>query len=278
MAPADKGTAKLKESLMNIEPSLVAYGQPTKLVQPCKSTFDHPTVPSQLLAALYPSSGYPWNDTSLSHCLSVGLGVVPLVCMYFVRAFSWSASSALEWWDSIYHLLQHLGVRYVSSCCLYGQRYSASLDHKMALRAWFSLIRRVRPCSFVSLAPFFTPLALTVCESTEALDQPISPASLRLSNNSLCSFFQTPAFCQSLMRLQQVIPEPQPISCGSISHCKPDLSTNTMPVSAARSGMRGLPPLGFRGSGGKSGSIISHNSSAMSIFAIPYFTKLSRFC
>ncbi len=263
---------------MNIEPPLVTYGQAAELVEPCEGALHHPTVPPQLLAALYPSSGYPRNDASLPHCLSVGLGVVSLVCMHLVRALSRSASSTFEWWDSIYHLFQHLGVRYVSSCCLYSQGYSASFDHKMPLRAWFSLIRRVRPCSLVSLAPFFTPLALTVCESTEALDQPISPPSLRLSSSSLCSFFQTPAFCQSLMRLQQVIPEPQPISWGSISHCKPDLSTNIIPVSAARSGMRGLPPLGLGRSGGKSGSIISHNSSAIRVFAILYFTKLSRFC
>jgi hypothetical protein len=36
--------------------------------------------------------------------------------------------------------------------------------------------------------------------------------------------------------------------------------------------------LGFGGCGGKSGSITSHNSSDISIFAIPNFTKLARFC
>jgi hypothetical protein len=46
------------------------------------------------------------------------------------------------------------------------------------------------------------------------------------------------------------MPEPQPISCGSISQGRPERSTNRMPVRAARSGSHawpatsGLGPLG----------------------------------
>ena len=54
---------------------------------------------------------------------------------------------------------------------------------------------------------------------------------------------------------------PQPISWGSISQGMPVFSTNRMPVSAARSGTRGLPPLGLGGSSGSSGSATPHSSS-----------------
>ena len=263
---------------MNIHSSLISDGQPAEAVQPCERTLHHPSVASQLLVALYSSAGDARCDASLSQSLAIGLGIVPFVRMHLVRTLTWPASSALQRRNSLHHLLQHRGVRHVSTRTLQRKGYASSTDHKMALGAWFSLIRRVLACCLLFGLPFFTPLALTVCESKEALDQSILPSWLRVSSSSLCSFSQTPAFSQSRSLRQQVIPDPQPISWGSNSHCKPDLSTNTMPVSAARLGIRGLPPFGLGGSGGKSGSITSHNSSGISDFAIPNFTKSSRFC
>jgi hypothetical protein len=190
----------------------------------------------------------------------------------FARSFPRSASFSFDRWDSINHHLQHLGIVNVGSSASYREGNSSSADHKMALRAWFALIRRIRADC---LAPF---LARILAESREARDQSISPTSFSLLSNTWCRSLQTPACCQSLSLRQQVIPLPQPISWGSISHCKPVRSTNKMPVSAARLEMRGRPPLGLGGSGGKSGSITSHNSSVSSGFAIPHFTAVSRFC
>jgi hypothetical protein len=262
---------------MNIKPLLISNGQPAEVVEPSKCALHYPAVPSQLLTALDASPRNPRDNASLTKSESVLLRVIPFVSMYFDRTKAWSASSSVQRRNGIYHLLQHRRVSHIRSGALYGQRYSSAFDHKMALRAWFSLIRRVLACS---LLPFFTPLAGMVAESSETLDQPISPASLSLSSSSLCSFFHTPAFCQSLTRRQQVIPEPQPISCGSISHCKPDLSTKIMPVRAARSGTRGRPPFGLGGSFGKSGSMISHSSSGTSSLLIPNYYRKSRatFC
>ena len=260
---------------MNVEPSLVTNGQAPEAVEPGKRPLHHPAMSPQFLAALNATSGDTSSDTTLAKSLPISLGVVPFISVHLVRALAWPAASTLQRRNSIYHLLQHRRVSNVSTCTLQGEGYAFSLDHKMALRAWFAFIRRVRPCAFL---PFFTPLALTVCESKEALDQSISPASLRVSSSSLCNFLHTPAFSQSRNRRQQVMPLPQPISWGSISHCKPDLSTNMIPVSAARLGMRGRPPFGLGGSGGKSGSITSHNSSGINGFAIPNSTKLQRFC
>jgi hypothetical protein len=260
---------------MDIQPSLITYSQPAEAVEPCECALDNPSVPPQLLTALDTSPGNARCDTSFAKGGPIPFRVVPFVSMHLVRALARPAPPTLQRRNGIYHLLQHRGVGHVSSRTLQRQWYSSSADHKMALRTWFSLIRRVLAyCLF----PLFTPLALTVCESKEALDQSISPAWLRLSSSSLCNFSHTPAFSQSRSRRQQVIPDPQPISCGSISHCRPDLRTNTMPVSAARFAMRGLPPFGLGGSRGNSGSITSHNSSGTSGFAMPNFTKSSRFC
>ena len=56
---------------------------------------------------------------------------------------------------------------------------------------------------------------------------------------------------------------------GSISQGMLLFSTKRIPVSAARSSMRGLLPLGFGGSSGRRGSITSHSSSVTSSLAIP---------
>ena len=79
-----------------------------------------------------------------------------------------------------------------------------------------------------------------------------------------------------------VIPDPQPISCGSISQGMPLFSTKMMPVSAARFGSGRRPPFGFGRSGGNSGSISIHNPSGTRGLAMPPRTppsyRRSQFC
>ena len=102
-----------------------------------------------------------------------------------------------------------------------------------------------------------------------ARDQSIRSASPKRFSSVVCSRCQTPACCQSRKRRQQVIPDPQPISWGRYSHGIPVLSTNRMPVSAARSGMRGRPgfSLSQRG-GGSSGATTAQSSLLTSGLAI----------
>src|SRR5262245_1777275 len=94
----------------------------------------------------------------------------------------------------------------------------------------------------------------------------------------------TPARCQSRRRRQHVIPDPHPISCGSICQGMPLRRTNRMPVRHARSETRGRPPFGRRGGVGKNGSTRSHNRSGGSAAAIPVHAtsptriRFRRFC
>lgn len=97
-----------------------------------------------------------------------------------------------------------------------------------------------------------------------ALDQSICSASRNRFRSSCWNFAQTPAWFQSCSLRQQVTPEPQPISCGSISQGMPLFRTKMMPVRQARFGIVGRPPLGFGLSRGRSGSMISHSSSGTS--------------
>jgi hypothetical protein len=65
----------------------------------------------------------------------------------------------------------------------------------------------------------------------------------------------------SLSLISDVMPEPHPISRGSISVGNAERRTNRMPVRAARDDTRVRPPLSFGGSGGNNGSIINHSAS-----------------
>ena len=144
----------------------------------------------------------------------------------------------------------------------YRERDASLVCHNMALRARFSLIRRIRAGS---LSPLF---ADTLAESRETLSQSIRSASPRRSRSTRCSASHTPASCQSRKCRQHVEPDPQPISLGSSSQGMPLFSTKTMPARAARSSVRGLPPCGLGGSLGNSGSIVSYNSSDTSSLLI----------
>ncbi|SFG79991.1 hypothetical protein SAMN05192565_111142 [Methylobacterium gossipiicola] len=98
--------------------------------------------------------------------------------------------------------------------------------------------------------------------STPIHSQSISPAACRRSNRTGCRRAHTPAACQSRRRHQQLMPLPQPISAGNISHGRPKRSTNKMPVSAARLSIGGRPPFGRGRGGGRSGAISLQRSSA----------------
>jgi len=118
--------------------------------------------------------------------------------------------------------------------------------------------------------------------SATAREKPSRFAPRSSESSTLCRRRQAPQRCQSRSRRQQVMPEPQPISLGSLSQGMPERSTNRMPVSARRSssGLRPVYRLRLRFFG-SSGSMCAHNSSSINGFgirtsqkqAMPYRTK-----
>ena len=85
----------------------------------------------------------------------------------------------------------------------------------VALGTRFAPVGRVRPSRSAPL------LAATLALSSEARDQSSCPAPCRRSSSAWCSAAHTPACCQSRKRRQQLMPEPQPISCSRCSHGSP---------------------------------------------------------
>ncbi len=139
-----------------------------------------------------------------------------------------------------------------------GQWNAVAVDDQMVLGAGLA------PVNWIWAARFAPLFARTLRLSTLARLQLIADTSPNQFKSRSCSCCQTPASCQSRSRRQQVVPLPQPSAVGSSRHGHPVRRTKTIPARAARSGMRGRPPLGFGSSFGRSGSMASQRSSETS--------------
>jgi hypothetical protein len=220
-------------------------------------------MPAQLPVALDAAAGDAWLDPAAAASLATAPVIVGFVAMQLVRPTPPAARLACHGRDGIEQLLERHAVVDVGRGQQDGERDAAPVGDEVALGARLAAVRGVRPDR---TAPLF---AGTDALSTQARLQSIRSASRSRRSSSRCSRFQTPASCQSRSRRQQVTPDPQPISMGSISHGMPERRTNTMPVSAARFGTAGRPPFGFGRSRGSSGAIIDHRSSEIRGAAMP---------
>jgi len=139
------------------------------------------------------------------------------------------------------------------------QRDATRLGENVVLRPRLTAIGWVR-------SSFFPPRSARMeALSTRARVRSNWPRWRNSASRTACSRRQTPARCHRTSRRQHVLPEPQPISFGSICHGSPLRKTNRMPVNAARSGTRGRPMVfqRRRGGFGRSGSIRLHRASSI---------------
>jgi hypothetical protein len=202
--------------------------------------------------------------------------VVGLVRVQLAGPSARPAAALADRRNGVDHALEALAVVDIRRAERERERDAARVGEDVALGPWPAPVRGAGPGLF---APLF---AGTLALSRAARLQSMALARPRRSSRTWCRRCQMPACCQSRRRRQQLIPEPQPISAGSISQGMPLLSTNSMPVSAARPGIGGRPPFGFGRSGGISGAIRAHSSSETSGAAMPQSTRQhpnsSRFC
>ena len=269
---ADEGAAERGEGLVDVGPAFVAYGKATHAVQPGVGALDHPAVTTEALTALHPAPRDAWPDATGAALAAAAPMVVALVGMQLVRTPPRAAPlAAPQGRDGVQRGREHLAVVLVGGADQHAERSTSGINCDVALAARLTAVGRVRP------GRGSPPFAGTDALSSAARRQSICPAACKRSSRTRCSPAHTPASCQSRSLRQQLIPDPQPISAGSISQGRPDLSTNRIPVSAARSGRRGRPPFGLGGSGGRSGATAAHKSSGTSSLAMPLETRQSRF-
>lgn len=241
---------------MDIRTALITNSQPAKLVQPGKSTLNHPAGFTQAATISCSSFSQQCFDTQKSQSNPVWLRVIAAITLYDIRSFSRPPWFAFYWRDCLNKWKKLSNIIAISTRKFYCKRHSVSISYYMVLTAVFASICGV-------WAGFLPPkTARTDAESTTAREKSILSAFLNLLSKVWCILSQTPAFCQSRSLRQQVIPEPQPISFGKCSQPMPVLNTNSIPVKTARSAIALRP--GYRSLRfllGIIGSTIFHNSS-----------------
>lgn len=265
--PTDKQTSEDEERIMDVVPFFVSHTQTSMTEQPIERAFNYiAELPQPAAVRRVPLGNQRDNPPSTQRFSDLVLRVVGSIGQDEDRALASSTVWLLDGRHGVHQRDGHLRIVYVRGGVLNGQGYSGRVRDQVTFRPVFPAIRGIR----AGLDP---PKSARVEQlSITAADHSILPALPNSSRSRRQILPHTPATCQSRNRRQQVIPHPQPISCGNSSHWVPVRSTNRMPVSAARSGTRGRPPWGLGGSGGKSGLIRSHSSSVSSGLAIIVFS------
>jgi hypothetical protein len=251
------------ERLEDIGAPLVADGQTTEAAEPGQGAFDDPSMAPQTLAALDAASGDAVADAALAQVTMAARHIIGFVSVELGGSPARPAAALVHRRHGIDQFVEEAAVVNICRGDPQGERDALGVGDNMTLGPGTAAIGRIGASL---LAPLF---AGTDALSTQARLQSIACAPPKRSSRTRCNRFHTPAACQSRSRRQHVIPDPHPISRGSISQGMPLLSTKTMPVSAARCGTSGLPPFGLGRSGGSNGSITLHRSSDTRGLAIP---------
>ena len=234
---------------MHVGQPLVADGESPILGKPRQRPFHDPPMPTELLARLDAAAGDARCDAPPAAGVPTTVVVIPLVAVELVGALAGAAPESLDRPDRIEQRLQQARVVPVGRADEDRKRDASAVHEHMMLGARPAPVGRIRAGLF---APLFAGI---LAESSAARDQSMRPRLPRRSSSRRWRRSHTPARCHSRSRRQQVLPLPQPNSFGRACQGQPVLSTNRMPVSAARSETRGRPPFGLGGSAGSSGAM-----------------------
>jgi hypothetical protein len=262
--PTNERTADREESFVDVGTTLEADPESSELVKPGNGSFDHPTEDAESAAMFGITSCDQCADSHRLKRVAMRLRIVTSVRNKYygfasrVSGFSSNVGNRIDQRNELSDIMR---VGASEKDCKWN---AVSVGYDMMLAPRFPSVRGIR----TDFRPPKT--ALTELESAIARHQSILSALFSLASINSWIFCQTPASCQSRRYRQQLIPEPQPISFGSISQGIPLLSTKIIPVSALRRsigfrpGYRYFLSFGF----GSIGSMSSHSSSGISSFAM----------
>ena len=250
---------------MDTGASLVAHGQAAKPMEPREGAFDDPAGPAQAAAVRRSSLRELRRDAPLLELVAMRLRVVPAVALDELGLGRGTPGTAAQGWERVDEGQELRDVVPVRRRQDRDERNPVRVGENMVLRPGLAAIGRVR-------SSFFPPrTARSDALSTTARAKSSSPRRRSSVSSTVWSRFHTPARCHRTSRRQHVVPDPQPISRGSMFHGKPLRSTKIIPVSTARSGI-GVRPAYRRLRGrrfGKSGSMRLQRSSSIKAFGMP---------
>jgi len=270
----DERTGERQEGVMDIRAPFVADLETTILMKPGEGPFNDPPVAAQPSVGVDLDPRDSADDPTLPQARPAARIVIGFVTMQLPGAPPPPTAGLFDRRNGIDHGFEEARFLAISAGRGDDQGEARLVGEQVVLGARFAPIDGVTP-RFGS--PF---LARTLLASMTARSQAIWPVWPSRSSSARWRRSHTPACCQSRRRRQQVMPLPQPISCGKYSQGIPVLRTKMIPARQARSGMRGRPPLGFGGSGGNNGSRVAQRSSGTNGLAIIHLLlhPSGRFC
>jgi len=250
---------------MNARTPFVPQIESTKSMEPGQRAFDDPARTAQSAAVRTAAFRQLAGDPASLKFVAMRLRVIPAVALHEAwlpqrptRAAA-QGRNAVDEWQQLGHVVP------VRRREARDDRNPVRVGKNMMFRPGLTAIGRVR-------SSFFPPRsARSEALSTTARARSSRPRRRSSVSKTRWSRFQTPARCHRTRRRQHVLPEPQPISLGSIFHGMPLRSTNRIPVNTARSGI-GFRPACWRLRGrrlGNRGSIRVHKSSSTSAWLMP---------
>ena len=256
----DQNTAQGHERFMDVVAPIIADAKAAILVEPTEGPLHHPAVNAQSAAVFGAAFRQHRPDVALTELQPMPVRIVRAIALYLVRPTPGMTDLARHGRNGVHQRQQLRHIMPIGPRQDERERNALGVGKQVVFATQFPSIRGIRP----RFRPPKT--ARTLALSATALDQSILSASCSRFSRTRRILSHAPAFCQSRNRRQQVIPDPQPISWGRYCHGMPVLSTNRLPVKAAR-GDTGRRPgkrnrRGF--GGGRSGSIRFHRASSNS--------------
>jgi len=243
---------------VNTRPPFVSYVQSPESVQPRQGALDDPACAAKTAAMWSIPARQDRRDAALTQFRAVPLGVVAAVALHDARFATGRTGASADRRHRIDEVEQLADIVAVRRGQPRDDRNPLGVGKNVMFRPGLAAIGRVR-------SSFFPPRsARREALSTTARARSRSPRRRNSVSSTACNRFQTPARCQRRSRRQQVLPQPHPISVGSMFQGMPLRSTNKMPVNTARSGI-GVRPAYWRCRGrrlGSRGSIRVHKSSS----------------
>lgn len=248
---------------MDVITFLITNAKASIMVQPGDATLYHPAINTESASVRGPSLGQQWDNSSVEKLSPMRLRIISSIAKNTIGTLKRFADLACDCRNTVN---QRQKLRNIATVCAgqyHRKRDTIGVRYQMVFRPFLAAIRRIWAC-------FCPPkTARTDDESTTAREKSIWSACRNLFNSAWCILTHTPAFCHSCSRRQQVIPQPQPISCGRSSQPIPVFSTNNIPVSASRFDIGFRPGnRNLRFFSGINGFMISHNSSLTIGFAM----------
>jgi hypothetical protein len=251
----DEAGGEAEEGFVDVVASFPADPQSAEAVQPGDRALDHVPEDAEAAAVFFSAFGDDRADAALPEQAAVFVVVVAPVGEECVGPVPGSADGAGHGRNLVQQGQQLRDVVAVSA----GQRHR----ERDALAVGEDVVLAARPCAVDRAGTAFGPrrAARTWEESITARDQSSFFAARSFFSSTRCRSSHTPAAFHAARRRQHVMPEPKPNSWGRYSHWMPVCSTNRIPHSACRSGIRGRPSTSFGPGLGSNGSTSDHSSS-----------------